>query len=136
MSKDWVKDVGEFHRKMEYPEQSSHRAARVNITSPEFLEVFRKRKKHLAEELEEFQNSFHRGNFDDMMDALADLIYIAVGTARVFGVDLRPVWDEVQRANMGRVKDERHWKGIIKPEGWMPPKIREAIESGDKDADL
>ena len=61
-------------------------------------------------------------------DGLADLIYVAVGAALAFGIPLDRVWSEVQRANMAKTGGKRSPMGkILKPEGWQPPRIREAV---------
>lgn len=69
----------------------------------------------------------------EVADALADIIYICVGTALEFGIPLDRVWAEVQRTNMAKVdpatgKALRRPDGkILKPDGWTPPKIAEAL---------
>lgn len=69
----------------------------------------------------------------DLADGLADLIYVAVGTAIEFGIPLPAVWDEVQRANMakrdpktGKVRKNEYGK-VLKPAGWTPPDIGWAL---------
>jgi predicted HAD superfamily Cof-like phosphohydrolase len=62
-----------------------------------------------------------------LLDAMADSIYVIVGTALEFGLPLDKCWDIVQRANMGKVdsttgKVRRREDGkILKPDGWVPP---------------
>lgn len=58
-------------------------------------------------------------------DALIDLVYVALGTAVMLGlVCWDKLWDDVQRANMAKVRGKTH-RGhqvdVTKPEGWMPP---------------
>lgn len=66
------------------------------------------------------------------VDAMADLMYVIEGTAIVFGVDMEPILDEVQRANLSKTpayveaKDAHHKTATIKPTkplGWKPPDI-------------
>lgn len=63
-------------------------------------------------------------------DGIADLIYVAIGTALAFGIRLDRVWREVQRANMdkflGGIKKRIDGK-ILKPIGWKPPDIHAAV---------
>lgn len=58
------------------------------------------------------------------MDAVADLVYVALGAAVTFGVHLGPIWTEVQRTNMakegGAVREDGK---ILKPPGWQPPDV-------------
>ena len=60
----------------------------------------------------------------EAVDGLADLIYVALGTAVSFGVDLGPIFDEVHRTNMakdgGATRDDGK---ILKPDGWVGPDI-------------
>ncbi|NIQ95452.1 MAG: nucleoside triphosphate pyrophosphohydrolase family protein, partial [Desulfuromonadales bacterium] len=42
-------------------------------------------------------------NIELTADALADLIYVAIGAAITYGIDLRPVWEEVHRTNMAKM---------------------------------
>jgi len=61
-------------------------------------------------------------------DGLADLIYVCVGAALSFGIPLDRVWAEVQRANMAKSGGPRRGDGkILKPEGWVPPRIQQAV---------
>ena len=58
------------------------------------------------------------------VDALADLDYVVEGTRAVFGVDRRPIEDEVQRANMSKdpvyVSAKDAWHRGDAPEGAAP----------------
>ena len=60
----------------------------------------------------------------EVVDGLADLIYVALGTAVSFGVDLGPIFDEVHRTNIakdgGATRDDGK---ILKPDGWVGPDI-------------
>lgn len=71
-------------------------------------------------------------------DALADLVYVALGTAHMMGLPFEAVWAEVQRANMTKVRatgddDPRSKRGssldVVKPEGWKAPDHGPAIEA-------
>ena len=61
-------------------------------------------------------------------DGIADLIYVAVGTASALGIDLEPVWEEVQRSNMEKVSGPVREDGKrLKPDNWTPPQIERVI---------
>lgn len=69
----------------------------------------------------------------EVADALADLIYVIVGTALEFGIPLDRVWNAVQAANMakvdpitGKVKKREDGK-VLKPLGWVAPDINKAV---------
>jgi predicted HAD superfamily Cof-like phosphohydrolase len=60
----------------------------------------------------------------DFVDALADLAYVMEGTAITMGVNMAPIAEEVQRANLSKVGGARREDGkALKPEGWKPPDI-------------
>ncbi|MDR6884895.1 hypothetical protein [Bacillus sp. 3255] len=78
------------------------------------------RASYMLEELTEFMRA---KTIEDQVDALADLIYFAIGTYTLMGVEPEPIFDIVHAANMGKVgpegKVERDEQGKIKkPEGW------------------
>lgn len=87
----------------------------------------------LDEEHKEFRRAVERRDIVQVADALADVIYVAVGTALEFGIPLDRVWAEVQRSNMakrdpatGKVRHRDDGK-VLKPEGWTPPNIAAAL---------
>lgn len=78
------------------------------------------RTSYMLEELTEFMRA---KTIEDQVDALTDLIYFAVGTFTLMGVEPEPIFDIVHAANMGKVgpdgKVTRDAQGKIKkPEGW------------------
>jgi len=67
-------------------------------------------------------------------DAIADSIYVLVGTALEYGIPLARVWDAVQAANMAKVGPDgkvirREDGKILKPEGWQPADIAGILNS-------
>lgn len=81
---------------------------------------------HMREELDEFGTST---TIDDEVDALLDLVYVALGRIVEMGVAPRPVFEEVQAANMrkhrGTVAKRPNSAGhdAVKPEDWTPPDL-------------
>lgn len=118
-------DVGQFHARFGLPVAGEN-------THPRMLDDDLRdfRVKFMHEELEEFQVAADDGNLAGCADALIDLVYVAMGTAHMMGLPWEKLWDEVQRANMAKVraasKDESKrgslWD-VVKPEGWTPPDI-------------
>lgn len=83
---------------------------------------------HLVEELKEFMEAVRAGDLTGQADALADLVYVALGTAIMMGVPWNAVWDEVHAANMRKaVGLEPEKQGIVKPAGWVGPDVAGAI---------
>ena len=68
----------------------------------------------------------------EIADALADIIYIACGTAVSYGIPLDKIWETVHNSNMAKLVDGkvllRADGKIQKPEGWQPPNIEKIIK--------
>lgn len=89
----------------------------------------------LVEELEEYSTAVRDNDLCGAADALADLVYVALGTAYMHGFPWQQIWNEVQRANMGKVRAERAEQStrgttfdVIKPSGWTPPDHTAALK--------
>ena len=93
----------------------------------------------LSEEFVEYNTAEHDNNFIEVADALADLIYIACGTAASYGIPLNTIFEEVHRSNMAKLVDGKPLKRedgkIIKPEGWKPPDIEKIIKETKNEKD-
>lgn len=91
------------------------------------------RVKLIVEEAEEFTNAVASYDIIEVADALADLIYVAVGTALEFGIPLDKVWDEVQRSNMSKLDPatgkaiKRHDGKVLKGPNFSPPDIQRLL---------
>ncbi len=116
MSHDWTGDVGDFHTRIGYPE--------ADTPTMDMPGNARDRIRHMLEEIEEYDLALKKNDLGKCVDAMVDLIYIAIGTVRSHGVAINPCWDAVQAANMQKVGDpDGNWKNCIKPEGWKPPDL-------------
>jgi predicted HAD superfamily Cof-like phosphohydrolase len=113
-----------------------HIAADVPVHSvPAFPNEARcKLRRHLLmEEFDEFTRALEARNMTECADALADIIYVAIGTALELGIPLAECWDEVQASNMAKIdpvtgKVVRREDGkILKPKGWQAPDIEGII---------
>ena len=93
----------------------------------------------MQEELNEFVGCASVGNMVGMADALADLIYVALGTAYLMGLPFDDIWAVVQKANMAKIPGITK-RGMpndaMKPEGWVGPEaeILMAIQKALTDA--
>lgn len=84
----------------------------------------------IEEEFEELTAALEQGDLIEVADAIADLQYVIIGTAISYGIDMRPIWDEVHRTNMAKVDGGRRGDGkIMKPAGWQPPRIAEMLDA-------
>ena len=58
----------------------------------------------------------------------ADLIYVVLGILVTYGIDMEPVWKEVQATNMDKLRGPKRDDGKqLKPEGWQAPDIEAII---------
>lgn len=86
----------------------------------------------MYEEVEEYDVACRSGDKVEIADSLVDLIYFAVGTADLLGLDFDKHWDAVQTANMNKVRGTKSTRpnsggyDMIKPEGWVGPNERHA----------
>jgi predicted HAD superfamily Cof-like phosphohydrolase len=104
--------------------------ARFGIPAPERPEMLLKdvhdfRVDFMLEELEEYRTA---ETLEDKIDALVDLVYVALGTARLHGFRWELHWREVQRANMTKERvpsaaasKRGHAFDVRKPPGWCGP---------------
>jgi predicted HAD superfamily Cof-like phosphohydrolase len=151
-------DVGAFHSKFGLPTEATQRPRMLDLDLLKFRSGF------LLEELAEFFDANGmigpaatlrsaaesiKGSRADILipgspslskaaDALADLVYVALGTAHFMGVPFDEVWNEVQRANMAKERatgadDPRskraHSLDVVKPAGWTAPNHEPAIRA-------
>jgi predicted HAD superfamily Cof-like phosphohydrolase len=119
MSKNWVKDIVQMHKKYGVNEKVNE------FDKEKLLEFARFRIKFLEEELNELKTA---KSPEDVVDALIDLCVVAIGTLDSFGVDSYKAWNRVHNANMKKevgVKESRPnplgLPDLIKPKGWRAP---------------
>jgi len=116
-----LKDIAAFHEKFELAYRGTHRCL-----APDVAEF---RAKFMQEELNEYIKATAEGDMEGQLDALVDLVYVALGTAYLSGFPFQAAWDEVHSCNMMKVKAGPNGEGskrgsphdVIKPEGWKGP---------------
>ncbi len=78
----------------------------------------------IAEELAECMTASRNRDMVNVCDALCDLLYVTYGTAVSMGVDLEPLFAEVQRSNMTKDGGGKDDGGkIMKGPNFTPPDI-------------
>lgn len=113
--------VERFHREVQ--DLPTHGLTIHGQLYPGSLPPHRKefRGKFLQEELNEY---FTAEKASDEIDALVDLVYVAIGALLEMGVHPLKAFDPVQEANMAKLRGETK-RGesydAIKPPGWKPP---------------
>ena len=130
MNNNWYNDVKDFHiafgqrvgQSPLIPEDYNERDLRINL---------------LEEEFKEYMNAEEKNDITEIADALADIIYIACGTAVSYGIPLDKVFAEVHRSNMAKLVDGkpiyREDGKVMKPAGWTPPDIEGVLKKSHEE---
>lgn len=95
------------------------------VQKSDFLQF---RANFIEEELSELYQSINENNKEEIVDALIDIIVVALGTLEAYKIDTTKAWKEVHRANMSKeigINPTRENNGdipdAIKPKGWKAP---------------
>ncbi|MGH3867482.1 MAG: hypothetical protein ACRDQ4_15345 [Pseudonocardiaceae bacterium] len=118
--------VAEFHATFDLPKRAtpsieiSDSLAKLRVTL-------------LEEECGEFASATEARDLVAIADALADVVYIAYGTAITYGIDLDLVLSEVHRANMSKLDDngkpiKRADGKVLKSERYTPPDVQAMLQ--------
>jgi predicted HAD superfamily Cof-like phosphohydrolase len=124
---DILKDIDNFHKKYGFEKNEK-------IDIPNNNELINFRTAFLMEELAEYTNAITKKDAAGALDALVDIVYIALGTAWLFNLPFEKAWTEVQKANMNKIraKDKTGKRGtkfdVVKPKDWKAPNIEKIIE--------
>jgi predicted HAD superfamily Cof-like phosphohydrolase len=112
----YFNDVRQFH----------HEILNVQDSTPHMLNLqdTTARINFMDEELEEYRDAVRLNDIVAAADALADLVYVACGTAHMMGLPFNEIWGAVQKANMGKKRGMTK-RGVecdaMKPPGWVGP---------------
>jgi len=126
---DPIEDIAKFHTKFGL-KQTEGKTQVGKSFSPEEWEL---RHKRLKEECDEYLAAVAEGDNAQTLDALVDIVYIAMGTAYRRGWDFGLAWMRVHAANMEKERGEEHNSkygssfDIVKPEGWEPPELNDLV---------
>jgi len=128
MDKDTlIKDIDQFHKKFKFEKN-------LKVGIPDDNELVNFRTSFLMEELAEYTQAITKKDAAGALDALVDIVYIALGTAWLFNLPFEKAWNEVQKANMSKIRTKSKSKkrgtsfDVVKPKGWTPPDIEQIIE--------
>jgi NTP pyrophosphatase (non-canonical NTP hydrolase) len=81
----------------------------------------------LEEENNEYRVALAGNDLVGIADALADMLYIVLGTANHHGIDITPVFEEVHRSNMTKTAGGETFKRVVKGPNYEPPRIAETL---------
>jgi len=88
----------------------------------------------IRDEIHELELATLKGDLVESVDALADILYVTLGTAVEWGVDMQEIFEIVHGANMRKIGGEVRGDGkVLKPDGWIGPEAdiaNELIEQG------
>ena len=123
--------VGEFHRSYELPVRTSPTAAVGEQQTTLRLAL-------IEEEVGELRQAAEQGDLIGIADALADIVYVAYGTAHVHGIDLDSVLDEVHASNMTKLgadgRPVRREDGkVLKGPGYRAPDVKAVLAGQQRD---
>ena len=120
MSKDWYQDIIDFHKVM------GHYIGEKPSLPPDAVRSLRRRL--IKEEVQETLNAIFSDDLVELADGIADSIVVLLGTAVSYGIDLRPVWDEVHKTNMAKLGGGTDSFGkSLKPKGWKSPDVKSIL---------
>ncbi|MEO7125972.1 MAG: nucleotide pyrophosphohydrolase [Nakamurella sp.] len=113
--------VGDFHRRYELPVAQEPSAA-ISAMQAQLRQAL------IDEETSELRAAVADSDIVGIADALADIVYVAYGTACVYGIDLDAVLDEVHASNMTKLgadgRPVRRADGkVLKGPDYRPPDI-------------
>lgn len=82
----------------------------------------------------ELLESLENNDLEKIADGAVDSIVVILGMCISYGIDIRPLWDEIHRTNMAKFGGKIREDGKrLKPEGWKPPEIKRVLnEQGAK----
>ena len=120
---DMTVDIAAFHRKFGLEYDGPPRELPKDVA--QFREAFLR---------EEFFEYIYAKDLVGKLDALVDLVYVALGTAYLHGFDFDEAWSRVHEANMQKIRaqqaddSKRSSKyDVVKPEGWEPPVLTDLV---------
>ena len=82
----------------------------------------------ILEETDELKEAGESGDLPHAIKELCDLLYVVLGTANAYGIDIEPFFAEVHRSNMtkvwpdGNIHKNQYGK-VLKPPTYVPADI-------------
>jgi len=123
MSTNFAKDINEMYNKFDF-----HNSI-LKMDKENLKKLLEFRLLLQNEETFELNEAVEKQNKEEIVDALIDIIVVAVGTLDLFKINIQKAWDEVLVANLQKnvgIKETRPnpnmLPDLIKPKGWKPPK--------------
>jgi|SRR3972149_3575781 len=122
VKQDWYQDVLDFHEQVildNFPKQPY-----IPDEQEKLL-----RNSLITEEINETLDAITKDDLVKIADGICDSIVVLLGTAVTYGIDIRPIWNEVHKTNMAKKGGKLREDGkLLKPDGWEPPNIKAILE--------
>ncbi len=122
MNEDIFAKVKKFRQKLNLPVSD-----KPELLGPRHISFYAR---FLMEELSELLKAHEKNDLVDAADAIADLIYVAMGCAHHMGLPLPQILDIVHDCNMQTVSGATNrgtQQDAMKPEGWTGPEEHIAL---------
>jgi len=114
--------VAEFHRKFDILAQE-----RPAIPAGSTQEL---RVRLIQEEFDELKEALVREDLAAIAKEMADLLYVVYGTAVSYGIDMKPVFEEVHRSNLSKVGGFKRADGKwVKPATYSPASVQPLLDA-------
>jgi len=118
-----TEDVQEFHELFGIP---------IGTTDLQELDRADMRFSLITEEVEELEVAMEDEDAEEILDALVDICYVAMGFAVEMGYDFDEAWDRVHAANMAKLGPDgkpiyREDGKVLKPDYWEPPLLDDLV---------
>lgn len=122
---DWYSDMVDFHDEVMLDDFKKT----PHIPTEKYKNL---RKALIEEEVSETLRAIDNDDLVELADGIVDSIVVLVGTAVTYGIDIRPVWDEIHKTNMAKKDGAIREDGKrLKPDGWIAPDVKSIlIEQG------
>ena len=114
--------VAEFHRKFDILVQEH-----PTIPGGPTQEL---RVRLIQEEFDELKEALAREDLVAIAKEMADLLYVVYGTAVSYGIDMKPVFEEVHRSNLSKVGGFKRADGKwVKPPTYSPASVQPLLDA-------
>ena len=114
--------VESFHNKFEILVQQ----APTNLDD----QTQRLRVRLIQEEFDELKEAMASGDLAAIAKEMADLLYVVYGTAVSYGIDMKPVFQEVHRSNLSKVGGYKRADGKwVKPPTYSPARLEPILNA-------
>jgi predicted HAD superfamily Cof-like phosphohydrolase len=127
-----IQDVADFHARFGVPVETVPKVpdeARIKLRERLITEEYNELREALSFREMGGDKWLSECDLPETADAIADLIYVLIGTAHEMGIPLQDVWDRVQESNMTKCLPEVPGGKIAKPPGWVAPDIEGVLKA-------